>query len=85
MVDEDGLLPINADSDVYAGMIAGGLYPTQIRPILPCYRQAFQRLTDWVTGGQEPPASQTVARPDWGDVANTCPELDGSAVHPDPS
>jgi hypothetical protein len=51
------------------------LYPTEIRPILPCYREAFLRLTSWVTDGQKPPASQTVARPATGDVANTCPQL----------
>jgi len=54
------------------------LYPRQIRPILPCYREAFQRLTAWVTTGAEPPASQTVARPATGDVANTCPQLAAS-------
>jgi hypothetical protein len=51
------------------------LYPSEIRPILPCYREAFLRLTEWVTGGARPPATQTVARPASGDVANTCPEL----------
>jgi hypothetical protein len=51
------------------------LYPTEVRPILPCYREAFLRLTEWVTGGAKPPVSQTVARPASGDVANTCPEL----------
>ena len=50
-------------------------YPTEIRPILPCYREAFLRLTSWVTGGTAPPASQTVTRPASGDLANTCPQL----------
>jgi hypothetical protein len=56
------------------------LYPTVVRPILPCYREAFLRLTSWVTTGEEPPASQTVARPASGDVANTCPELAAAQV-----
>jgi hypothetical protein len=54
-------------------------YPTEIRPILPCYREAFLRLTSWVTEGAKPPASQTVARPAVGDVANTCPQLSAVA------
>ena len=28
-------------------------FPTEIRPILPCYREAFLRLTAWVTSGDE--------------------------------
>ncbi len=49
--------------------------PTTLRPILPCYREAFLRLTEWVSEGTTPPASQTVVRPATGDVANTCPQL----------
>ncbi len=51
--------------------------PATLRPILPCYREAFLRLTAWVTEGTAPPASQTVTRPDSGDLANTCPQLAG--------
>jgi hypothetical protein len=51
------------------------LYPDQLRPILPCYRDAFLRLTSWVTTGAAPPRTQTVARPASGDLANTCPQL----------
>jgi hypothetical protein len=54
------------------------VFPGEIRPILPCYREAFLRLTAWVTAGQTPPASRTVARPASGDVANTCPQLGAS-------
>jgi hypothetical protein len=50
-------------------------FPTELRPILPCYREAFLRLTEWVTAGKAPPATQTVARPTSGDLANTCPQL----------
>ncbi len=56
--------------------------PTEIRPILPCYREAFQRLTEWATAGENPPANQTVARPASGDVANTCPQLAASTTKP---
>jgi hypothetical protein len=55
------------------------LYPQQLRPILPCYREAFQRLTAWVTTGKQPPATQTVARQTNGDEANTCPQLAATA------
>jgi hypothetical protein len=54
--------------------------PTVLRPILPCYREAFQRLTAWVTTGKTPPASQTVTRPASGDLANTCPQLAATAA-----
>jgi hypothetical protein len=52
-----------------------GLYssfPTRLRPILPCYRQAFSDLVAWVQAGQQPPASQLVERPATGDVVNSC-------------
>jgi hypothetical protein len=51
------------------------VYPAQLRPILPCYREAFLRLTEWVTAGKTPPATRTVARQTNGDEANTCPQL----------
>ena len=34
------------------------LDPDQLRPILPCYRTAFDALTAWVEDRQEPPASR---------------------------
>ena len=55
-------------------------FPTEIRPILPCYREAFLRLTAWVTNGTKPPATGTVTRPASGDVANTCPQLAASST-----
>jgi poly(3-hydroxybutyrate) depolymerase len=58
------------------------LYPNELRPILPCYREAFLRLTEWVTAGTTPPATQTVARPASGDLANTCPQLAAPATGP---
>ena len=60
------------------------LFPTEIRPILPCYREAFSRLTSWVTTGAAPPANQTVARPKSGDVANTCAALAASSTDAGP-
>lgn len=51
-------------------------FPTQIRPILPCYRAAFEALETWVEQNpahrNEPPASGLIARPASGDLANSC-------------
>ena len=37
--------------------------PEHLRPMLPCFRTAFDALTAWVEDGKEPPASATVPRP----------------------
>ena len=37
----------------------------------PCCREAFLRLTAWVTTGKTPPASQVLTRPASGDLTNT--------------
>jgi fermentation-respiration switch protein FrsA (DUF1100 family) len=37
--------------------------PEHLRPMLPCFRTAFDALTAWVQDGKEPPASATVPRP----------------------
>ncbi|WP_372343588.1 tannase/feruloyl esterase family alpha/beta hydrolase [Streptomyces sp. KL116D] len=47
-------------------------YPDRLRPILPCYRDAFGVLTRWVENGTQPPADHTVERPADGDVINSC-------------
>jgi hypothetical protein len=45
----------------------------RVRPILPCARNAFTRMTSWVEHRQQPPRSRTVPRPATGsDTANTC-------------
>jgi pimeloyl-ACP methyl ester carboxylesterase len=46
----------------------------KLRPILPCYRAAFDRLVDWVEDGVSPPDNQTVPKPE-GDVVNSCSVL----------
>ena len=40
-----------------------GLDPEHLRPMLPCFRTAFDALTAWVEDRQEPPANATVPRP----------------------
>jgi pimeloyl-ACP methyl ester carboxylesterase len=51
-------------------------YPDKLRPILPCYRAAFDRLVQWVEDGSEPPPSQLVKRPRSEDVVNSCSALE---------
>jgi hypothetical protein len=50
-------------------------FPDRLRPIAPCYREAFLALERWVeTRGQhKPPSNRTIARPTSGDLANHCP------------
>jgi hypothetical protein len=48
------------------------LYPDRLRPLLPCARSAFTALTAWVEHGARPPADGRYARPDSGDLVNTC-------------
>jgi hypothetical protein len=51
-------------------------FPDKLRPILPCYKAAFDRLVDWVEGKVPPPDNQTIPKPSRGDVVNSCPELE---------
>jgi len=39
------------------------LDPQHLRPMLPCFRTAFDALVDWVEDRQAPPGSATVPRP----------------------
>ncbi|MGY1665668.1 tannase/feruloyl esterase family alpha/beta hydrolase [Geodermatophilus sp. SYSU D00696] len=39
------------------------LDPQHLRPMLPCFRTAFDALTGWVEEGVQPPAGTTVPRP----------------------
>ncbi|SFU09889.1 hypothetical protein SAMN05660657_05666, partial [Geodermatophilus amargosae] len=60
-----------------------GIDPQRLRPMLPCFRTAFDALTAWVEDRERPPASTTVPRPA-GDGAtdpallNTCSLRSGS-------
>jgi tannase/feruloyl esterase/3HB-oligomer hydrolase 3HBOH len=53
-------------------------YPDQLRPILPCYRAAFERLIEWVEEEKPPPEIETVQKPEGGseDVVNDCSLLE---------
>ena len=50
-----------------------GALPAVSRPILPCYRAAFDAMVGWVERGATPPPSGTVARDRSTDEVNTCP------------
>ena len=48
-------------------------FPTKLRPILPCYRDALSELESWVERGRKPVRSGFVPRPGLGvDLANQC-------------
>lgn len=49
-------------------------YPDRLRPILPCYRAAFEALERWVEsdGASAPPSIAFLPKPDDGDVVNEC-------------
>lgn len=65
----DGALtsPLGVFDEIRADYQAGNL-----RPLLPCYRQAFDQLEDWVRDGVAPPPSGTIARRPGQDEVNTC-------------
>jgi pimeloyl-ACP methyl ester carboxylesterase len=56
------------------------LFPDEFReklqPILPCYRASFELVERWVEEDSEPPESQSVPKPEGGEVVNTCPPLE---------
>ncbi|MFC7387883.1 tannase/feruloyl esterase family alpha/beta hydrolase [Sphaerisporangium rhizosphaerae] len=60
---------------IEGGNHVDGLYDAQpglLRPILPCFRDAFEALEGWTTRGEAPPADATIPRPATGDLANSC-------------
>ncbi|WP_428956368.1 tannase/feruloyl esterase family alpha/beta hydrolase [Streptomyces sp. cg35] len=75
MTDAEGRGRLHRTYRISGGTHTDGLYdtyPDRLRPILPCYRDAFDTLTRWVRSGTKPPADRTVARPTDGDVVNSC-------------
>ena len=47
-------------------------YPNRLRPILPCYRAAFEAMEQWVENDRKPPRSRFISKPDGGGVVNRC-------------
>lgn len=75
LIRESGRSKLHRYYVIEAGNHVDGLYdqyPDKLRPILPCYRTAFEALEDWVEGSRKPPRSQYIPKPDAGDVVNTC-------------
>ncbi|MER5309297.1 tannase/feruloyl esterase family alpha/beta hydrolase [Streptomyces sp. NPDC002773] len=75
MIDARGRGGLHRYYTVQDGTHTDGLYdtyPDRLRPILPCYRSAFDALTRWVEEGTAPPADRTLARPASGDLVNSC-------------
>ncbi len=54
-------------------------YPQNLRPILPCHRDAFEALEGWIEAGTNPPKSGLVPKPQGSDVVNEC-SLTGSTA-----
>jgi hypothetical protein len=82
MVDAGGRGPLHRYYTIQGGTHVDGLYdtyPDRLRPILPCYRAAFDTLVAWVERGTRPPADHTVGRPADGDVVDSC-TLDDTAA-----
>ncbi|MEU6009764.1 tannase/feruloyl esterase family alpha/beta hydrolase [Streptomyces sp. NPDC047453] len=75
MVDASGRGGLHRYYTIQGGTHVDGLYdahPDRLRPILPCYRSAFDTLVAWVERGVRPPADRTVSRPASGDVVDSC-------------
>jgi hypothetical protein len=49
-----------------------GQHPDLLRPMLPCFRDAFEALEKWTEKGKTPPASHLVHRDPTADLVNTC-------------
>ncbi len=57
-------------------------YPRRLRPILPCFRDAFSALDNAVDGGDRLPESGFVPKPEGEDVVNDC-DLRDKGPRPD--
>jgi hypothetical protein len=82
MIDERGRGGLHRYYTVVGGTHVDGLYdtyPDRLRPILPCYRSAFDALVAWVERGTPPPADRAVGRSADGDVVDSCPLEDAAA------
>lgn len=75
LVDKRGLDSRHRYYSIEDGTHVDGLYtahPDRLRPLLPCARAAFKAMTKWVEKGVKPPRDGFYARPESGDLLNTC-------------
>ncbi|MFI9757300.1 tannase/feruloyl esterase family alpha/beta hydrolase [Streptomyces sp. NPDC051963] len=82
MIDVSGRGALHRFYTIRGGTHVDGLYdtfPDRLRPILPCYRSAFDTLVAWVEQSTMPPADRAVDRPVGGDVVGSCALADRDA------
>jgi predicted esterase len=75
LVAASGLAHRHRSYVVAGGNHVDGLYdqfPDRLRPMLPCYRAAFEALEAWVERAVEPPPSGLLPKPSSDDVVNAC-------------
>jgi hypothetical protein len=75
MIRSHGRAALSRLYEVEGGSHFEGLYalhPTLLRPMLPCFRDAFGALEKWTINGEEPPPSHVVTRDATADLVNTC-------------
>lgn len=85
MIQQAGRGDLHRYYTIEAGSHVDGNYDvfrSQMRPILPCYRQAFLALEAWVEKDAAPPDTQFVAKPGEGDVVNECTTLKPASSKP---
>ncbi len=66
MIQRQGRGDLHRYYRIRGGTHVDGLRDTlgdRVRPLLPCARQAFVRLEDWVEDDRRPPGNATLARP----------------------
>jgi hypothetical protein len=75
MIKDQGRGSMSRLYEVQGGSHFEDLYlqhPDLLRPMLPCFREAFTALEQWTQDGTKPPRSHVVARDASTDLVNTC-------------
>ena len=75
MIKDHGRRALSRLYEVEGGSHFEGQYrqfPNLLRPMLPCFQDAFGALEGWTIDGEKPPASHLVTRNASIDVVNTC-------------
>jgi hypothetical protein len=75
MIRSSGRGALSRLYEVEGGSHFEGLYgqlPNLLRPMLPCFQDAFDALEEWTIDGERPPVSHLVTRDPSVDLVNTC-------------